>query len=75
MTELDYMKESLARLYDELERLVANYRASHETDDRYRDVTDIVVVNGAPNDALCSGGTGYHCKGGKWHGEWRGESS
>ena len=75
MKELDYMKESLATLYDRLEKLVSKYEGSHSGDELYRELSGIVYSVDAPNDAGKNGGKGYYCKDRQWHGQWQGDAS
>jgi hypothetical protein len=65
MNELDYMKQSLAELYDKLETLLGRYERSHSHDDLYRELSGIVYVVDGPNDAASNGGNGYYCKRGQ----------
>jgi hypothetical protein len=74
MNELNYMRQSLAEMYDRLEKLVQKYGESHSGDDLYRELSNLVHSVDAPNDALSNGGKNYYCKDGKWHGEWRGDA-
>ena len=62
MSELEYMKQSLAGLYDKLERLIQKYEPSHSNDELYGELIGIVHVVDAPNDAASNGGKGYYCK-------------
>jgi hypothetical protein len=75
MSELNYMKQSLAELYDRLEKLAMKYEKSHSDDDLYRELSGIVYTVDGPNDAASNGGNGYYCKGGEWHGQWRATES
>ena len=54
MTELEYMRDSLADLYDRLEKLLQKYGddQADSNDPFYRDLSDIVFYPDAPNDAL-----------------------
>ena len=56
------MKQSLAGLYDKLERLIQKYEPSHSNDELYGVLIGIVHVVDAPNDAASNGGKGYYCK-------------
>jgi hypothetical protein len=75
MTELEYMRQSLAELYDELEKLLQKYEPSHASDDLFRALSGVVHVVDGPNDSASNGGKAYHCKGGKWHGQWQSDAS
>ena len=76
MSELEYMKRSLAGLYDKLEKLVQKYdQPSYSNDELYRELSGIVHVVDAPNDSASNGGKGYYCKDGQWHGQWKRDAS
>jgi hypothetical protein len=74
MNELDYMKASLAGLYDQLERLIKKYSgpSSASGDDLHKELSGIVYRADAPNDMAANGGKrNFYCRDGKWHGEWK----
>ena len=72
MNELDYTRQSLAELYDRLEKLLEQYGndPAYSSDQLYRDLSATVYTVDGPNDAGSGGGKGYYCKNGKWHGQW-----
>lgn len=75
MTELEYMRQSVADVYDKLEKLLRKHEPSHATDDLFRDLSSIVYSVDGPNDAGSNGGKGYYCKDRTWHGQWQGSAS
>ena len=75
MPALDWMKESLAHVYDRLEKLLTKYEKSHAHDDLYRELSEVVYSVDGPNDAMKNGGKGYYCKDRQWHGQWPADAS